>query len=253
MDKEKHSMKLFLDTANLADIEEALKGGFIRGVTTNPSLLAREPKTEYLAHMKRIVDLLKHDGNGYPLSIEVFTDNQNIMIAQAEEFCEALNYENIAIKIHISRGSQNNMAVVRELSERRIQVNCTACMTPLQAMMAAASGAKYVSLFYNRIRDGADDQKFIIERERLLREKIIEEDDFSPDAVISKTRDLIEEYPRAEIIAGSIRAPLDITRAGRAGAHIITASLKILKSALWHFKTDEAVGQFFRDFEAWKQ
>lgn len=244
-------MKLFLDTANLADIEEALKGGFIRGVTTNPSLLLREPKTEYLVHMKKIVGLMKHDGNDYPLSVEVFTDNQTLMIAQAEEFFEALNYENIAIKIHISRGSQNNLSVIRALSERRIRVNCTACMTPLQAMMAAASGAKYVSFFYNRIRDGADDQKFIIERERLMREKIIEENDFNPDAVIGKTRNLIEEYPRAEIIAGSIRTPLDVVCAGRAGAHIVTASLKILKSALWHFKTDEAVGQFFRDFEMW--
>ena len=79
-------MKLFLDTANLKDIEEALKAGFIRGITTNPSLLAKEPKTEYLAHMKKIVELLKHDGNDYPLSVEVFTDNQNLMIAQAEEF-----------------------------------------------------------------------------------------------------------------------------------------------------------------------
>lgn len=244
-------MKLFLDTANLNDIERALDGGYIRGITTNPSLLAKEPKTEYLLHMKKIVALLKRDGNAYPLSIEVFTDNQHVMIAQAEEFCEALNYENIAIKIHVSRGSQNNMSVVRELSQKRIQVNCTACMTPLQAIMAAASGAKYVSIFYNRIRDGAYDQKFAIERDQLLREKNIGEDDFNPDAVIRKTRDCIQEYPRAEIIVGSIRTPLDIMRSGLAGAHIVTASLKILQSALWHFKTDEAVGQFFRDFEAW--
>jgi transaldolase len=244
-------MKLFLDTANLADIEEALKGGFIRGITTNPSLLSKEPKGNYLKHMAKIVALAKKYGKDISLSVEVFSNEKAEMIKQSEQFVRVLNYKHLAIKIPISYKGTHNLDVMRELSRRGIRVNCTACMTPLQLMMAAASGASYVSLFYNRVKDGATEEQSAGEREALLKNKQIEQGHFDPDAVLLETRALLSDYPKAEIIVGSIRSPVDVMRAGAAGGHIVTASLKILKDSLMHFKTDHSIDGFLKDFESW--
>lgn len=244
-------MKLFLDTANLADIEDALRGGFIRGVTTNPSLLAKEPKGNYLAHMKKIVALLKKDGRNLSLSVEVFSDQQEEMLKQAREFKKALKYKNLAIKIPVSYKGQSYLGVVRRLSDEGIIVNCTACMTPLQLVLAAAAGARFVSLFYNRVRDAETEALYANERNALLEKKVVEKADFNPDQVLREASTLLAEYPDAEIIVGSIRTPLDVKRAALAGGHIVTASLPIFKAALSHFKTDHAVGNFLTDFKHW--
>jgi transaldolase len=243
-------MKLFLDTANLRDIEEALDLGIIEGITTNPSLFAKEPKSDYIEHLAKIVSLANKYGGRFSLSVEVFSDEPKEMITQAGQFVNALGYDKLAVKVHVSYKGTSRLNVVRELTERGIAVNCTACMTPMQAMMAAAAGAKYVSLFYNRIRDGEKDG-FVVERKQLLDAGVIEQGDFDPDRTVRETRSLLAHYPAAEIIAGSIRTVLDVKRAGLAGAHIVTAGPKILKKALEHFKTDEAVGQFFADFSKW--
>ena len=244
-------MKIFLDTANLADIEEALKGGFVRGVTTNPSLLAKEPKGNYLEHMKKIVSLCRKYGKGFSLSAEVFSNDPKEMVEQAKQFVKELRYKNLAIKIPIGYKNENNLAVIRELTSRGITVNATACHTSLQLISAAASGAKYVSLFYNRVRDGAKEEQYGKERELLLKDKLLEENDYDPDAILRETRALLSDYPETEIIAGSIRTALDIKHAGLNGAHIVTASLKIIKNSFSHFKTDYAVEQFLADFSAW--
>ena len=244
-------MKLFIDTANLDEIEEALSSGFIYGITTNPSLLAKEPKGVYLDHMAKIVALANKYGGEYSLSIEVFSDEPKEMIEQAKDFVEKLKYPHLAIKIHISHGQENKLAVVHELARLGITVNCTACMTSLQAMAAAAAGAKYVSFFYNRLRDGGTEKKFSKEREEKLKNGALETTDFDPDQVIRDARELIAPYEGVEIISGSIRTVKDIKHAGLAGSHIVTASLKVIKEALGHYKTDEAVGQFFNDFKTW--
>jgi len=145
------------------------------------------------------------------------------------------------------------MEVIKELSQENIAVNCTACMVPLQSLAAATTGARYVSPFYNRIRDGETEEKFKEERTKLLNGGVIENSDFDPNNVIRETRTLLDEYPDTEIIAGSIRTPLDIKHAGLAGAHIVTVSLKILKLALNHFKTDDAVARFLNDFANWSK
>lgn len=246
-----HRMKLFLDTANIADIEEALKGGFIRGVTTNPSLLAKEPKGNYIEHLKKIVELCKKYGRNISLSVEVFTNDPEEMLKQAEEFVAKLKYRHTAVKIPVGYKNQNNLWVIRELMKRGIIVNCTACHTPLQLVLAAAAGARYVSLFYNRVRDGAKEENFAVTREAMLKEKILEQNDFDPNHILWETREHLKDYPGVEIIAGSIRTPIDVKEAGINGAHIVTTSLKILKSALSHFKTDHAVEQFLKDFSSW--
>lgn len=244
-------MKLFLDTANLADIEEALKGGFIRGITTNPSLLAKEPKGSYAEHAKKIVALCNKYGGDISLSVEVFTNDQKEMVAQAKQFVKEIKYKNLAVKIPVSYKGQSNLNVIRELTQEEITINCTACMTPLQLMMAAAAGAKYVSLFYNRLRDAENEESYASEREALFSSKAIDQDDFDPNKVLRETVPLLVHYPSAEIIVGSIRTVLDVKQAALTGGHIVTASLKILKDALMHFKTDDSVDRFLKDFASW--
>ena len=206
-------MKLFLDTANLEDIDQALDLGIIEGITTNPSLFAKEPKSDYIEHLKKIVALAQRYGGTFSLSVEVFSDEPAEMLTQAAQFVKELNYPPLAVKVHVSHRGKSHLNVVRELSKRGIAVNCTACMTPLQAMMAAAAGAKFVSLFYNRIRDAKTDS-FEAERRQLLAGKFIEESDFDPNNVVRETRSLLSHYPNAEIIVGSIRTALDVKHAG---------------------------------------
>jgi len=239
-------MKLFIDTANLADIETALCMG-VRGVTTNPSLLAKEPKSNYAKHMMEIVKLCKKYGDSCSLSVEVFSNDEKEIVRQAKEFVNEIKYKNLAIKIPIGFEGQNNLSVIKELAQSGIQVNATACMTALQLLLSAEAGARYVSLFYNRLRDSAKESG----KNVLITNKVVRENDFDPNVVLSEARTLLESYPEVEIIAGSIRTPLDVKEAGLAGAHIVTASLAIIKQSLAHFKTDHAVEQFLNDFKTW--
>jgi len=94
-------VKLFLDSANLQDVENALARGHISGITTNPSLLAKEPKANFLGHIKKIVKLIEADGRGLPLSVEVFATKPDEMIAQAQEFVQELAYPGLNIKVPI--------------------------------------------------------------------------------------------------------------------------------------------------------
>jgi transaldolase len=243
-------MKLYLDTANIADIEQALDLGLIEGVTTNPSLFAKEPKSDYIDHLKKIVDLCNKYGGRYSLSVEVFSNDPKEMLIQGEKFVKELNYKHLRVKVQVAYQGTCYLNVVREFSQRGVPVNCTALMTPMQAVLAAAAGAKYVSLFYNRIRDGKSGA-FEEERKQMLETGAIDQGDFDPDKVVRETRQLLEHYPNAEIIAGSIRTVLDVKYAGLAGAHIVTAGPKILLKSLQHYKTDEAVGQFMSDFSKW--
>lgn len=173
------------------------------------------------------------------------------MVEQARFFVKELDYSPLAVKIHVSHRGENFLDVVNQLSNEGIRVNCTACMTPMQAYQAAAAGAHYVSLFYNRIRDGRDDEKFSIERATGLEKRYFELEEFDPDVAVRHTRELISVFPDVEIIAGSIRSPMDIKHAGLSGAHVVTASLSILHAGLGHFKTDEAVDVFLADLAQW--
>ena len=108
-----------------------------------------------------------------------------------------------------------------------------------------------MSLFYNRVRDGAKEAEYEAIRKEMLERKDIEPVDFNPNNVLREARVLLAPYPKSEIIAGSIRSVLDVKEAGLAGAHIVTASFKTIKAALAHFKTDHAVGNFLKDFQKW--
>ena len=250
-------MKLYLDTANLADIECGLQTGAIRGITTNPSLLAKEPKSNYLVHLAKVVELMgkyvpARERAQFSLSVEVFSDESAEILRQAREFAGNLKWPALAVKVHIDRAGKDNLALINQLSRSGIAVNCTACMTVYQAMTAAAAGAKYVSLFWGRIRDGGTEEKFKVERELLISSGKLRHEDFDPAVAVRETRQLLDRfYPTSEIIAGSIRKPADVKDASLAGAHIVTVQPKVLREMLGHFKTDEVVDQFFNDFRAW--
>lgn len=242
-------MKLFADTANLIDIESALKKGFIEGITTNPSLLAKEPKGNFESHIGRIVELIKTYKNGIHLSVEVFSRNLDEILRQANHFRDVLNYEQLSIKVQIGL---EELEVIKKLKEDGFSVNCTCCMSVNQAIMAASSGARYVSLFWGRIRDILTDPKYLNQYRAFESGGMLDTIDANPDKVISMTRTLLDKsYPNVEIIAGSIRRATDIRDAGFAGAHIVTVPPKFFPQMARHFKTDEVIEQFLNDFQKW--
>ncbi len=220
-------MKIFVDSANLNDIEEALKRGFVSGVTTNPTLVAREEKGNFSERIRSIIALIRKYVSDIPLSVEVFSSSPAEMIRQAESFVAAFNYPALHVKVPIG---WDELAVIRELKQRGIRVNCTCCMSFTQALLAARAGADYVSLFYGRIRDHGTDPAIVVRQVRAA---------FAEDGV------------GAQIIVGSIRKAEDVTEALVAGAHIVTVPPKFFRELVSHPKTDEVVGQFLADFQTW--
>ena len=223
-------MKIFVDSANLLEIEEALERGFPSGITTNPSILAKEEKADFREHINKIIELVQRYGYDIPLSVEVFSTRPEEMITQAEDFVRYFgHYPKLNVKIPVG---WDELAVIRELRLRGIPVNCTCCMSYGQATMAAAAGANFVSLFYGRIRDIGYDAAAVVRDVRTT---------FRERAVPS------------EIIVGSIRHIADISEAFQAGADIVTVPPKFFRAMVTHPKTDEAVKQFVTDFQKWMQ
>jgi transaldolase len=222
-------MKLFIDTANLEELEQALQRGFISGVTTNPSILSKEQRGDFRLHINNLIRLLQKHDHDLPLSVEVFTTEPEGMIQQAREFVEHFgHYANLYIKVPIG---WNELGVIAELRRRDIKVNCTCCMSYNQAIMAVQAGANFVSLFWGRIRDMGHDAGPIVRQ-------------------VHQT--LREWQSPSEIIVGSIRHIADINEALQAGADIITVPPKFFPQMCAHPKTDEAVQQFVNDFRKWQ-
>ena len=220
-------MKIFIDSANLQDIEESLKRGFPRGITTNPSILAKEPKGDFKKHIEKIIGLLRKYHYEIPLSVEVFTNNAEEMVKQGEDFVKSFDYPLVNVKVPIG---WDGLEAIHELRKRDIKVNCTCCMSYNQAIMATLAGANFVSLFYGRIRD-------------------VGYDAFS---IVQKVRQTLKEWNSpAEIIVGSIRHICDVNEALQAGADIVTVPPKFFQQMVSHPKTDEAVNQFLNDFKNW--
>ncbi|MBS0626526.1 MAG: fructose-6-phosphate aldolase [Verrucomicrobia bacterium] len=220
-------MKIFLDSANLQELEYCLKRGILRGITTNPSIISKEPKTDFFKHIQKMADLCKSHRQNLPLSVEIFTPHPHEMFAQAQEVLQKVDYENINIKIPIGWGE---LEVIHQLAKEKIPVNCTCLFNEAQCMLAANAGAKYVSIFMGRLKDiGADPLPTITNVRKML------------DAIQSP----------AEIIVGSIRHPRDISDAQIAGAHIVTASMKFFETMAGHPQTSKSVQGFLDDFKHW--
>ncbi len=223
-------MKLFVDTANLAELEECLRRGFPSGVTTNPAILSKEDRRDFREHINDMIGLLQRYDYRIPLSVEVFTLDPVEMLAQAEDFLQQFgHYPHVNIKVPIG---WNELAVIAELARRGVEVNCTCCMSYNQALMAARAGAKYVSLFWGRIRDIG----------------------YDAGSVVRQVAQTFRGWQSpAEIIVGSIRHIADINEAVQAGADILTVPPKFFPQMCGHPKTDEAVQQFVAEFRKWQE
>lgn len=242
-------MKIFIDSANLSDIEEGLKRGFASGVTTNPSLLAKEPKSSFEGHVGKIVELIQRYQPGIHLSVEVFSTDPDEILRQAKRFIEQFRYPKLSIKVQVG---WNELAIIKRLADEGISVNCTACMSVTQAIMAARAGAAYVSLFWGRIRDGGVAPESQKDRSERFERGAMDERDGDPAIVTHSVRELLDRSGLStEIIVGSIRRVTDVRDALLAGAHIVTVPPKFFPDMIGHFKTDQVVGQFLSDFDTW--
>ena len=221
--------KLYIDTANLKDIKKINSLGVIQGVTTNPSLISKEPKQNFDA---LIEDLARFCNNAkLSLSVEVFASEPDEMLKQARDIHDSLTkiIDPSLLRIKIPVGFEE-LRVIKELSDDNISVNCTCCFTEQQMQLAAMSGAKYVSLFYSRLRDTSG----------------------NPSEVLRRTRQFIDDNNLdCEIIAGSIRSQGDVSGAWANGCDIVTCSTAIIKSMTSHPKTDSSVEGFLKDFNNW--
>lgn len=210
-------MKIFIDTANFEDIKLAYEMGFIAGVTTNPSLIAKEKKN--------IHDVIKQiashvDG---PVSAEVIATDTEGMVREAKELVKLGN--NVVIKVPMTAEGLKAVAI---LSKQGIKTNVTLIFNANQALLAARAGATYVSPFVGRIDDiGADGMTLIQDIAEIF---------------------MIHDID-SEIIAASIRTPLHMMQAAKLGAHIATVPYKVIMAALKHPLTDSGIERFLADWE----
>ncbi|MDH6603815.1 transaldolase [Bacilli bacterium PM5-9] len=210
-------MKLFIDSANVDEIKEASELGCVCGVTTNPSLIAKEGK-DFKEVVKEITKLV--DG---PISAEPISLEANKMVEEAMELIEI--DDNIVIKLPIT---EEGLKACRILSDKGIKVNVTLIFSANQALMAARSGAAYVSPFVGRIDDINHDGVQLIEDIS---------DIFSMHGI------------ETEIIAASIRTAMHVSKCALAGADIATIPYKVIKAMFNHPLTDKGIENFKSDWE----
>ncbi len=209
-------MKLFVDTANIEEIKAAARLGVICGVTTNPSLIAKEGR-KFEEVIKEITDIV--DG---PISAEVISPDAENMVKEAKELAQI--HPNIVIKIPICA---EGLVATSQLKKLGIKTNLTLIFSADQALLAARAGASYVSPFIGRLDDISSDGAALIEE----------------IADIFAIHDI-----ETEIIAASIRGPQDTVRAARAGAHIATVPYKVICQMINHPLTDKGIEKFNSDW-----
>ena len=211
-------MRIFLDTANIEEIRQAAKLGVISGVTTNPSLIASEKRVD----MKEVIQEISSLVDG-PISAEVLSLEPDAMIREAREVFSWA--PNIAVKIPMSPGGLQAISV---LSKEGITSNLTLCFSLNQALLGAIVGATYISPFVGRLDDVGHDGMELV-------------------ADIVK---VYEHYKyKTEVIAASIRHPLHVVAAAKAGAHIATVPYKVLNQMIKHPLTDIGISRFAEDWQ----
>lgn len=209
-------MKLFIDTANLYEIEDAASWGYIKGVTTNPTLIAKEGLTQKDV-ITKIVSLI--DG---PISAEVTSEDVDGMLAQAHELYK-IKPENIVIKLPIT---QAGLKVCSLLAKESIPTNLTLCFSTNQALLAMEAGATYVSPFLGRLDDIGEDSIALIEEIVTLK---------------------MNYGYKTEIICASIRNPEHVRKCALAGGDIATVPYKVLQKLKTHHLTDAGLTAFEQD------
>jgi transaldolase len=210
-------MKFFIDTANIEEITKANELGMVDGVTTNPSLVAKEGR-EFKGLLKEICDLV--DG---PVSAEVVSVDAEGMVREARELAGMA--DNIVVKIPLI---EEGLKAVKILAQEGIKTNVTLCFSPVQALMAAKAGAAYISPFVGRLDD-------ISHRGMELAEQIIT---------------IYENYGfETELIVASIRNPIHVLDAALMGADIATIPFKVIRQLIKHPLTDIGLEKFLADWK----
>jgi transaldolase len=210
-------MKIFLDTANIQEIKEAISWGAIDGVTTNPTLISKENR--------RLKDLLKDICSlvSGPVSAEVISLDSKGMIKEARELSKLA--KNIVIKIPLVK---EGLKAVRVLSEEKIKTNVTLCFSPTQAILAAKAGADFISPFIGRLDDISH---------------------FGMD-LVRDIREIYDNYGfKTQIIVASVRNPLHVLESARIGADIVTVPFYVLEQLLKHPLTDLGIQRFLEDWK----
>jgi transaldolase len=214
-------MKFFIDTANIDEIKEAHSMGMVDGVTTNPSLIAKEDR-DFEEIIKEICQLV--DG---PISAEVISIDTQGMIKEARDLAKI--HDNIVVKIPMT---VDGLKATRQLLEEGIKTNVTLVFSPLQALMAAKAGATYVSPFIGRLDDLSQEGLLLVEQ-------------------------IVEIYSNyafdTEIIVASVRNPLHVLESALMGADIATIPFSVLGKLAAHPMTDKGLKAFLDDWEKTKK
>lgn len=210
-------MKFFIDTANVAEIREAHSLGVLDGVTTNPSLIAKEKRG-----FRPLIDEICSIVPG-PVSVEVVRTDADGMVAEGEEY--ATIAKNVVVKVPVTR---EGLKAAKRLSEQGINVNVTLIFSAPQALLAAKAGARYVSPFVGRL------------------------DDISHAGmeVVAQIVSIFKNYRfPTEVLVASIRNPLHVIAAAQMGAHVATMPFAVLEQLLKHPLTDIGLQRFLADWQ----
>ena len=218
--KNNYTMKFFIDTANLDQIREAKDLGFLDGVTTNPSLMAKEGISGTDRVMKHYVDICEIVGDG-DVSAEVIATDFDGMVKEGEDL--AALHENIVVKVPMTK---DGIKAIRYFTDKGIRTNCTLIFSAGQALLAAKAGATYVSPFVGRL------------------------DDISTDGIdlIEQIRTIFDNYGfDTEILAASVRHPMHVIACAEIGADVMTGPLSVILQLMKHPLTDIGLAQFLAD------
>jgi transaldolase len=210
-------MKFFLDTANLKEISEAAKLGIADGVTTNPSLIAKEGDVDFKTHIAAICNIVSG-----PVSAEVTSEDVEGMVREGREY--AAIAKNVVVKCPLTRAG---LTATHQLDSEGIKVNVTLCFSAAQAILAAKAGASFISPFLGRLDDIGENGLLLL-------------------------GDIIEVYRnydwKTEVLAASIRHPIHAIEAARLGADIATMPFKVIDQMFNHPLTDKGQAQFLADW-----
>lgn len=211
-------MKFFIDTANLKEIKEANEMGLIDGVTTNPSLVAKEGKLDFQKHIAKICDLVDGD-----VSVEVTSLDSEGMLKEGREFAKIAS--NVVVKCPLTL---EGLKATRIFTAEGIKTNVTLCFSAAQAILAAKAGATYVSPFIGRLDDIAENGMQLIEN-------------------------IVTIYGNygytTQVLAASIRHPMHIVDAALVGADVATIPFKVIQQLVKHPLTDKGLETFLSDWK----
>jgi len=210
-------MKIFLDTANIDEIKEAVSWGILDGVTTNPSLVAKEKK-DFKELLQEICSIVEGD-----VSAEVISTDFEGMVKEARELVKIS--DNIVVKIPLIK---DGLKAVKFLKSEGIRANVTLCFSPTQAILAAKAGAYYISPFVGRL------------------------DDISSDGM-NLIRQIVQIYENynfeTKVLVASVRHPMHVVEAGLIGADVVTMPFKVLEQLIKHPLTDIGLERFLQDWK----